>query len=775
MNEQRLRITGLRGLDGYRYSEESQASPAMRSGYNVELIDNEWWTRPGLQPVRHLKINQEEGCAGLLWWWVVSENKSLTGNVFLDPQEVFLVNPWHAVKFNYTFGGYKPAYSPTETGTMIYTDGSDTGVVTLPGGSTPEVGDLLFFGSSGATTEVRHIISVASGLPNQWTCQLNRKWTTTGISGTSVRLVKPFAPMRVPAAGAVIGGYFGAGWDTGAVETEDGPISIDTGGVAVFEQLVSYTTNELFDASADVPFSHPAIEKNRPYLIVTSKFQYPVAIDMVDDTIDPIYNFFRNTGPTNDKKITPSTDDPETTLGQGRGEYCAVVGNRLFIAKTFDDQERWPLQTFWVSRYGDFTQWHIGLKGKNARASYITLDNFRNEIMQCAPLGNAAVMHRRFSQDTVTLTGSQRNPVRVVKGMEGYGLVNSRSLVATNRGHYMWSQVGPAVFDGTNLNQLGDGIRRHLEAMGMYADRPRNLARSKQALFEREGEGVLFGFEDQTRRQIVWVSKNGVRHSNLSTTNQEDNKLYLDLRELHLQRAAIVYDWASNEWFFKDIPMMVGAGARIDEGQTYSVITMTADGYPYDWNRTDLAKDEFLISHQNAPNGRTQEVPTCYVETGWINLGTETRKALQKVYLELRPWSRRARDGAGIWTPMLDSILYELDDLIPNDETKSFEACRLMVYTDQVDPDGPHLDAISNSFLTGTMRSWPSVESRQPGIMIFETTPRANGMQFKLAFDNTESGTLERAPFRLAAYELVWSETGSGHLRYPANKRMETI
>jgi len=743
----------------------------MRSGFNVSLIDGEWWTRSGLKPPEVFEPGKYEGCADISFWWMISNNQE---NI------VWLANPWYVVRFFLTNGTYSHAYAPADSSaTMTFDTGSKSGEIVMSGSVEPNIGDMLMRGT-GFTREVRLIEGVPSGGSGTWQINLYRPWTSPGVSSESVRLVQSIVPAYVErddGSGLYSsGGYYGTQVPAEPTGTfgllEDGPIAVDTGGAVLFEQLVGYDEDELEDASADVPFSHPAIVKGRPYLIITSKFGYPVAVDMADSSVALIQNFFRNTAPLHDAKIAPVSDDPSTGDGEGRGEYCAVAGNRLFIGKTYDDQGRWPLQTFWVSRYGDFTQWHIGLKGKNAKGSYTTLDDYRNQIMNLGSLGNSVVIHREYSQDTAILRDSQRNPVSIVRGMRGYGLVNSRSLVITNRGHYLWTQIGPAVYDGTNLAGIGQDMRRQLESMCLYGNLERNLTKSSFRLKEREGVGPLFGFEDPNRKEIVWVSKNAIRHPKAIDPPISENTYEIYDRQWNYSRMALCYQWETGAFTFKDIPTPSGAGTRYGARLGYDTFLLTCDGYVYDWSEEGNILEEPLDTHELGPSGRTTRAVSSYVETGWMNLGSDTRKALQHVYIEFRPWTKVKRDSTGVWVPLLDSILYELDDAWLSNDDIAIQLAQLQVYADQDDPDGVR-SILDNEYTTGKMRAFPTEEFRQPARMIFERSPRVNGHQFKIGFLNEpRTSGVERAPFRIAGIELIWEDTGGGRgHRFPASKR----
>lgn len=761
------RVSGLQGLDGARYSEEAPLLPQMRGGYNVELIDGEWWSRSGLRANDQPVDANVEGCADVPFWWAISTNTD---------QDFILANPWWAVRYHTELRSYAPGYE-TRDGVVLVANLTGSNV-SYAGASTPEVGDMLFLDPTSDRSQEMRIVIQVTGSTGAWTLTLHKVPLPGAVNGM---LMESIAPYRTVANG---GGFVGTE-AFGASLKEDGPIAIDTGGICIFEQLVTYeanTNNTGGDSGGTASFVNPKIWAGRPYIIITSKFAEPVAF-AVTDSSDPtlilpseiMRGWFRNTSEDPAIPIVGPTYEPPGDGDQvGRGEYCGVVGNRLFIGKAWDDQKRWPETTFWTSRYGDFTRWHVGRKGGNGKGSFFTLDDFSNPIMGMAPMSNAMIVHRSYSQDTATLSGSASTPVNVVKGLKGYGLVSTRSLVPTNRGQYLWTQNGPAVFDGTQLRQIGQNQKRFLESMGLYGNLARELdnADADTNIFDIEGKGVLFGFEDLKRQRIVWVSKNGIRHPKVSTPEPEPHEYTLFGRIYNYARTAVVYDYSNNQWFNYDVPTLTGAGTRYNPTSGFETVALTCDGYVYEWSPNNRAFDEPLSGHVDL--SRPREVVDGYVESGWMNFGTETRKMLNKLTVELRSFQRNNQGPGGNYE-FADGVLYEIrEDWLSSPETV-LHFCTVEIYADSND-ETEAFQEIECTMEVQKMWAYETEENRQSTRMLFELTPRATANQFKFGFRNAYQADVpiagvERAPFRIAAFEPGWDETGSDRLRYPANKR----
>tara|TARA_Y100001963_G_scaffold19412_1_gene24553 strand:- start:724 stop:5220 length:4497 start_codon:yes stop_codon:yes gene_type:complete len=646
--------------------------------------------------------------------------------------------------------------------------------------------------------------------------------TGGGFVGTLTQATRTGATNEVAAKGIAA-----EGWPFQAIShREDGPIDTSTGSCVIFEQLVTYNQNALAepyvawddDSNRQYQFRGPSnpgaqhdnekIHKGRPYLIITSKHQVPTAFDLVDFSRSYHQGWFKNTATSPATAIYPeggSWENPLTTTSVGRGEFCAVIKNRLVIGKAYDDEGRWPLQTFWVSRHGDFTKWHVGLAGKNAKGSYFTLDDHQNEIKAIAPLGSSLVIHRAFSQDIVSPTESARVPVSIMQGRKGDGLISARSLIVTNKGHFLWTQTGPAFFDGQTLQPIGDTIRAQLRSMFLYKIGHRNtqnsfnLAASLGTVQNVEGEGPLFGFEDPTRRRVVWVAKHGIRHPAVSnpetarqylwssvvatgdtTTSNEKIQQYSTLELLgrwyNPNRVAVVFDYQNQNWFFYDLPCLTGAGVirsgevgfeRTGEHKTF---VMTANGVVCPWDKDSNSKDYQIVpgtntrvdtTITNVSNTAKLEYVDSLVETGWMNFGSEHRKTLTRIYIDFRALSlghTKLVGTAPVFDAFSDSSYRESDFL--NTQRKIKENWRaylqeqkstahfgtLTIYADSKDGNSP-AQTVDCQITMEKMQAYKSDENRQPSILTFELTPRVTGNQFKFSFSNNYTGAVSQYTF----------------------------
>lgn len=755
MRRQHAYVSQLRGLDGTRYSEEAAVSAVQRGGYNVELLDGEWWTRSGM---RSYGSDTYEGAADIAFWWVIDYGRD---------SRVVIANPWWALEVDTnpdssTYHGFTHLYKPRQdTDEVSFIAGSVAGVYN--GTEQPLAGDLIMLKQNGFTDEIRVVLADAGGSSGAWIILINRPFRRV-LTTEACRLIPVLAPYD--------GFTYLENGDFGGADT-------DTGGWTIFEQLVDYSADELNDVSAAEPFTHPEIDKGSRYLIITSRYTTPVAIDLEDNDTEVIRLFFRNTAPENDAKIRTKSD--ANTTANDRGAFCGTVNGRLFIGQANDDEGRWPKVTFWVSRYGDFTQWHVGLKGKNAKGSYFTLDDNTNPIMGMAPLADSMVIHRESSQDVAQATGSAKTPINIISGMPGYGLVSTRSLVVTNRGHYLWTQAGPAIFDGTNLQIIGQHLKRHLESMQMY--RMLDRAMDKTNRLDRQGSGIMCGFEDTFRQRIVWVSKSAVRHPKVTEPPLTPEGYVLYGREWSYARPVLVYDYGRDDWFLYDCPTFSGGGSVTVGSGGANVYGLTCDGYVYELHREGVMHDEPLRNHEDS--NVILEPVDCYVETGWMNFGSNNRKKLIQIRAELRPLNTYQDDPefGMIHAEFRDGVLYPVsgDDLDVLGDTLHFATVRVIADTNDPQFDGvasPPMLVYQELKIEGSkeeMLKMISEENRQGPRMICVLSPNTTANKFKFAIRNEpQSGsTAHKVPFRISALQFVYEETMSDRVRYPYNRRGE--
>lgn len=398
------RLAPFGGLDGRRYLDEAApASPIpMRGGYNVELVDGEWWTRAGRELVNRTIGN-------VPWQWIIPDESG-------SAARALLVSPWYALRCRLSDGGVDNIYSPAVTENIAFTNGS----ASATSSTTRNAHELVLVGGgTGFTTECYRILAVSGT-----SVTLDRAYESTN-GAKSCRLLTPFeTPFSITPSG-------------------DGP----NGGCVIFDQLVSHTGTTL-------GYSNPAVTRGHQYLVITSPLLVSgiIAIDLTTDTA-PLRDFLRL---TNLASPTAPSSPPD---------YVTVFQNRLVVAGMADPDGNYADRTLYYSQIGDLLLFHTGVQGKTSSPNYVTLDDVKNPINGLGTLGQRLVVHRRYSQVVGAPTGSNAQPFQFVENKQGYGLEESGTLVDANGAHYFMSLEGPAMFDGGQVRPLAASLRQHLDAM----------------------------------------------------------------------------------------------------------------------------------------------------------------------------------------------------------------------------------------------------------------------------------------------------------------------
>ena len=409
MTRQSTRIAMFGGLDGRAYRDESSQVLAMRGGYNVELVDNEWWTRAGERQVasnNHTPVN-------LPWWWLVDYSRASGFGL--------LVSPGYALFVRTADGGMRNAYSPRATESISRTAGSAT--VTLPANSTAVAGDLLLEG--GGWSLEAYCLVARSGTVGT----IDRNAASTGSA--SFRVIAPLVASPLASVGA---------WysDRGR------------GGVAIFEQLVTNATYNLLAGHS--------------YLVITSEYGPPVAIDIgVNAALPLVVGWFHGENVT--------TVDGATLLFPSApgGEVCATVGNRLIVGRALDptgDTET-KANTFYFSQIGDISRWSTGSSQGIRTHNYVTLNDPDDEIQNIVALDTGAAVYRKKSRVLVTLTGKGTAPFAVQYQRDGLGLSTPHAICVGRGIHYFMSPQGPAALAAGELKLLAPESRQYLLRLGL--------------------------------------------------------------------------------------------------------------------------------------------------------------------------------------------------------------------------------------------------------------------------------------------------------------------
>lgn len=242
---QQIRLAPLGGLRSERVSDHTLGDVSMRGSFNVECVDGEWWVRKGEDAVlRRIGSTQ--------WTWIGVGNAKW-----------IIANPYWALQLNDSnpSAGVTNLYSPSGTDTVTLANMSDAATCAA---YTPAVGELLLLESGGYTDQVYRVVA-ASGT----SFTLERPF-----EGDSAAYDCRFIPQIAQAATGTATGYNTSG-------VGEKPASY-----VVFEQLVGHTATSVHGSS-------PAVTAGRRYLIITSSWGTPVAIDLGTVTTVKRNWFFR--------------------------------------------------------------------------------------------------------------------------------------------------------------------------------------------------------------------------------------------------------------------------------------------------------------------------------------------------------------------------------------------------------------------------------------------------------------------------------------------------
>ena len=126
-----FRLERFSGFYGFQEALENENAGKMRSGANVELVDGEWWTRPGYMPK---DTTTYWNLGSMPWMGLAFSSESGRG---------YLVNPFYALRVNLSTSsmGVRAAYTESATArSLTFTSGSDQATANT---SDPIVGDLI--------------------------------------------------------------------------------------------------------------------------------------------------------------------------------------------------------------------------------------------------------------------------------------------------------------------------------------------------------------------------------------------------------------------------------------------------------------------------------------------------------------------------------------------------------------------------------------------------------------------------------------------------------
>lgn len=688
MARQRVSLAPLMGVNSTRVSDRALNGTFMRGGYNVELRGGEWWSRQGEQVTTSVRF------ASTPWWWVQDINSDLT----------IAANPWWAVASN-----GEPLYAAAITESVTFTNGSAT--------------------ATSSTTRVQDQLITVAADPAQM-------YRAAAIAGTTLTLERPFEgtsgakscnfhdPLARNSAGAAVS------WTTLRSQNL-------FGSAVVFEQLVSHTATALHAAS-------PATTAGRIYLIITSNFSVPVAIDLTayiaGSPVAPLRTWFYNTALAAPTLIGASA---ATSVLSGFGTIAEVYKGRLFIGPAADPNGSYGARTVWWSQVGDFLQWHTGIAGQTAAPNFKTFDGENNDVVDLKPMRDEMVVHRYVSQETCAATNSLAAPFSFRANIQGFGVgdltYNSNRVIVANNVQYIWTGDGPAVFDGA-VRLIAVEAHDALAALHMI----------------RHPESVSHALHDTVNRRIYWFSVNATRQQSIApTTAVVTNTANIAYNN---NLTVFVYDYVNDTFWFEDRPMSIGGGMSSRGEATYGPVLQASrlDGTMV--KLTSSTPQVGDASHLTPTTSGDNVAVNWRVTTPWLSLGSAEMKQLQRLEVIARApgtgehrFDRFSDVGSGAsGTSWLRCQVYcDMNELTARADVG-------VAY----DPSSSQADSQGGFY--------------QAAPLLLEYTPRAHGREFKLVFSNVltsaaSAATYKQHPVRISDIQCEFEQMQSTQARTNLN------
>jgi hypothetical protein len=199
----------------------------------------------------------------------------------------------------------------------------------------------------------------------------------------------------------------------------------------------------------------------------------------------------------------------------------------------------------------------------------------------------------------------------------------------------------------------------------------------------------------------------------------------------------LVVDYARNEAWLEDHAGLCGGGDHL--GQMY-LFRYSGDvlSHPTGWSGKDYDPD------------RTNALTPvdAWVETQWMNLGSEQRKMLQKIYLTFRALDVN-EDVDEILGGKFDPL--RIQDLW-DATTDTLHLCTVEIMCDNRDDVQARADV---SVLVSDMLSRSLEGNRMLPVMLFTITPRVAARSFKYRFKTALSPTAAAAGHKVGSFRLV--------------------
>jgi hypothetical protein len=697
--KQVVHLGPFRGLNSTYGAEAAQESGTwMRGGYNVEVIDGEWWVRHGLAP-------SSERLGSIAWRWSVQARADVIDFLVLCADNYVLIvnagsipNPGMAGQTE--FDQIRIPYDEAANVDLVVDEGSTSATISA---------------TNTGSAAARQVFVDGSG-------SVDRLYRIVALSGAVVTLDRPYeGTSGTLAALDLFASLFGAAGD-------HSPSDNIVGGCCLFEQTVQYTGG----TPGDLGWNHVDVggATITIYVIVHSRGGI-AAVPLLGGVV--VTDFVRQT------QISAPTSVETGTARVGP----VVYKDRLIVAAN-DPSGGTGEQTIWYSRPNDFMVWHTGLQNLGGIPNYITFSDPTAPISGLGVLGEQLVVHRRDRQEILQPYGEGFRPYT---NRQGFGFWPKDKFVVTGIGHIGWTRYGPALLNDGGIRVLFPDIENMLQSFMALA------------IFNKASTipvvNVRLVLHDEQRRRVCFVLgapisateanvatdfRRVVRHQDADSITQENRSLAVGATTVTYTALSpvLVVDYArGNVWLEEHIGIY---GSATFDGRLYfahvdGTLAMHPSGY---------SGKDFDIERVNAAHA-----VDAAVETQWLEHGTPLRKKLQKLWLTFRALDVDedvAEITGGKFNPLRVSDLWDAT-------TDTLHIATLEIMADEKE------DTVRASFdinvPVATMLARSLEGNRMLPLMLFEATPRAAGRSFKYRFKNALSAAATAAGHKKGHFRLV--------------------
>ena len=693
MAKQIQRLAPLRGLNPANVGEEAALQGTfMRGGYNVQVVDAEWWVRHGLGQV-------SEPLGGIWWRWLVSspiaEKCYLVSNNYVVEVIQQVAEPGvptglaPILETPTFFRMLAIPYLHAFTMDCVFTTNTALVKVNSSGGTLAK-GQLILLDAVGdLPDQLYRIIDI----PTAGQIILDRIYLWATINNPTQKVWDPCITSPTTAPGT--------------------PDSDLDGGCVLFEQTATHAANTL-------GYVNDAVGPGS-YIVIVSAAGY--AAVPLSTSMGVARSFLRQ------------TQLPAPTPATFRNMRPGVYKDRLFM-QADDPNGAQGFRTFWYSRPFDLMQWHTGLQGLGGTANYFTLVDPTDPISGFMVQGDTLVVHRRSSQDMIQTFGAG---FKATHNDAGIGFWPRSQMEQIPTGHIGWTRYGPGLFNQQGMTVMFPEIERMLSRFNMSQRMNPRLRgvlhdvnrRRVYFLMGWEQTGFVFGGDTGTRRII--------RHQDASAANPQGQ--IAEFGFTYARSPVLVVDYARNEAWLEDYAGLCGGGDHL--GQMYFFrYDGTVLNHPTGWSGQD-----FDVGKTNA---RTPV--DAAVETQWLEHGSQQRKMIQKINLLLRVLDCDedideilTTFQGGKFNPQRISDLWSSPD-------DTLHLCTVEVMTDSKDVVQASADVTVS---VADMLSRSLEGNRMLPQLLFTITPRVAGRTFKYRFKNALSAASAAAGYKVGSFRLV--------------------